>query len=149
MSFNWFFLLSFVFAGLVPHPNSLQVKSGSCVGTNLIALPSECPYSFGTLTQPHISSLLYSILHSCTLTQPNQPSNPIRDYTEWVVSHTILDTGREGNGTIRYWVLLIWWYDMNMLSKTHEHRFHQEYPAQRPVLPLRYAWWLGISWLQW
>jgi len=32
---------------------------------------------------------------------PTAYSNPIRDYTEWVVSHTILDTGREGNGTIR------------------------------------------------
>jgi len=32
---------------------------------------------------------------------PTAYSNPVMGYTEWVVSHSILDTGRQGNGTIR------------------------------------------------
>merc|ERR1712013_305843 len=32
---------------------------------------------------------------------PTAYSNPILGYTEWVVSQNVLDTGREGNGTIR------------------------------------------------
>jgi len=32
---------------------------------------------------------------------PTAYSNPVMGYTEWVVSNRIMDTGREGNGTIR------------------------------------------------